>query len=88
MRYEWDADKRAETLARRGIDFAFMDYFEWATALTRRSDRYGEIRWSSYGLIQDRLFKVIWTERGESIRIISLRKANSREIRNYGEQSP
>ena len=88
MRYEWDADKRAETLARRGIDFASMDYFEWATALTRRSDRYGEIRWSSYGLIQERLLKVIWTEREESIRIISLRKANVREVRSYDQQSP
>ena len=88
MHYEWDEEKRAETLEARGIDFALMEYFEWATASTQRSDRYGEIRWSSYGLIQDRLFKVIWTQRGESTRIISLRKANVREVRSYDEQSP
>ena len=88
MRYEWDEEKRAETLASPGIDFALVEYFEWAAASTRRSDRNGEIRWSSYGLIQDRLFKVIWTEPGESIRIISLRKANVREVRSYDQQSP
>ena len=88
MRYEWDEEKSAETLEARGIDFALVEYFEWATALTQRSDRYGEIRWSSYGLIQERLLKVIWTEREESIRIISLRKANVREVRSYDQQSP
>ena len=87
MPYEWDEEKRAETLREREVDFASIDCFDWDTALTRRSDRGGEIRWSSYGMIGDELFHAVWTQRGEATRIISLRKANNRERRNYGEQS-
>ena len=87
MPYEWDEEKREETLRDRGIDFTLMDYFDWATALTQRSDRQGESRWSSYGMIGDRLYHLAWTQRGESIRIISLRKANGREIDTYDNQT-
>ena len=83
--YEWDENKRSETLRERGIDFASMDYFDWETAIHQRSDRGGEERWSSFGLIGTRLHHVVWTERGERIRIISLRKANARETRKYVE---
>ena len=87
MLYEWDEEKREETLRERGVDFAMMDHFEWDTALTRRSDRYDEVRWSSYGLIGERLYHVAWTQRGESIRIISFRRANGREIDTYDNQT-
>ena len=42
--YEWDENKRAETLRERGIDFASMDYFDWERAIHQRSDRGGEER--------------------------------------------
>ena len=87
MRYEWDEEKRLETLEERGIDFALVEQFEWDTASTQRSDRLGEIRWSSYGLIGDRLYHLAWTLRGESTRIISLRKANAGETDNYDNQT-
>ena len=83
--YEWDENKRAETLCERGIDFASMDYFDWETAIHQRSDRGGEERWSSFGLIGARLHHVVWIEREDRIRIISLRKANARETRKYVE---
>ena len=83
--YEWDESKREETLRKREIDFASMEYFDWETAIHQKSDRDGEERWSSFGLIGSRLHHVIWTERGERIRIISLRKANARETVNYVE---
>ena len=83
MPYEWDESKRLRTLELRDIDFASMDYFQWNTALNRRSERGSEERWSSIGLIADRLHHVVWTPRNNNIRIISLRKANAREIRLY-----
>ncbi len=83
--YEWDESKRAETLRKREIDFASMEYFDWETAIHQRSNRGGEERWSSFGLIGARLHHVIWTERGDRIRIISLRKANARETVKYVE---
>ena len=85
LRYQWDESKREETLRKREIDFASMAYFDWETAIHQRSDRDGEERWSSFGLIGARLHNVIWTERGERIRIISLRKANARETAKYVE---
>lgn len=86
LRYEWDEAKRAETLLEREVDFASMDYFDWETAVHQRSDRAGEIHWATVGLIGNRLYHVVWTERGENIRIISLRKANSREAAAYVAQ--
>ena len=87
MPYEWDDEKREDTLRTRGVDFESMEYFDWDTALTYRSDRHGEVRWSSYGLIGDRLYHVAWTLRGDSTRIISLRKANAGETDNYDNQT-
>ena len=83
--YEWDETKRAETLLSRGVDFADMKYFVWETSISERSDRGGEIRWSTYGMIGNYLHNVVWTRRGPKTRIISLRKANSREKARYVE---
>ena len=87
MPYEWDESKRIETLEIRGVDFAEIYDFDWDTALTRRSDRNDEMRQVSLGMIENRLYHVVWIWRGENRRIISLRKANMREERiYYGEQ--
>ncbi|WP_430540790.1 BrnT family toxin [Planktotalea arctica] len=54
----------------------------WTTALTREDNRveYGERRFISIGLIGDRHFVVVWTQRDDALRLISLRKANKREV--------
>ena len=46
---------------------------------------YGEVRISGLGYIGDRLFYVVFAARGEERRIISLRKANQREVKRYAE---
>ncbi|MFC3380260.1 BrnT family toxin [Rugamonas sp. CCM 8940] len=46
---------------------------------------YGEERKCAIGYIDDRLFYVVYVDRAESRRIISLRKANSREVHRYAE---
>ncbi len=86
MELEWDEAKRRETLAERGIDFAAMADFDWDTATVERSDQQGEARWAATGYIEDRLYRVVYTERGNRRRIISLRKANTRERRDYEHQ--
>ena len=72
-------------MEKHNVDFASMDFFEWATALIERSDRFQEVRYVATGYIGQRLHRVVYTLRGESIRIISLRKANLREMRRYAE---
>jgi uncharacterized DUF497 family protein len=62
--------------------------WDWDTALTavdRRQD-YGEQRHVSIGFIGDRLHVLVWTERKACSRVISLRKANAREIKRYADQ--
>jgi hypothetical protein len=48
---------------------------------------YGETRLLAYGPIEDRLFCAAFTVRGENIRIISLRKANSGEIKRSNDMN-
>ena len=82
--FEWDPAKRLSNLAKHaGIDFDSVRDFEWSSAQTVRSDRDGEVRYSSIGYIGPRLHVVIYTDRDGARRIISLRKANKREESNY-----
>jgi hypothetical protein len=85
MRYEWDESKRAANLAKHGIDFADAERFDWSTAMEVEDNRleYGEKRWITLGRIGCRLHVLIYTERIGNIRLISLRKANSREREFY-----
>ena len=88
MKFEWDDEKSEANRKnpKRGFGFdevtpVFLDPFRF----TFLDDRfaYGEERWSTFGEIEGRLFNVIYTMRGDSIRIISARKANKRERKQY-----
>ncbi len=46
---------------------------------------YGEVREIAVGFIQDRLFVCVYADRDTTRRVISLRKANKREVKRYGE---
>lgn len=85
MRYEWDEAKRIKTLLARGVDFADAEKFQWQTAKIIDDERheYAESRFVATGLIEGRLHVMAFTIRASVIRIISLRKANKREAKNY-----
>jgi uncharacterized DUF497 family protein len=85
MRIEFDAEKRDMTLKERSLDFARApEIFAGANATARdeRND-YGEDRFVTVGTLDARTVIVVWTPRGEARRIISMRKANEREISRY-----
>ena len=84
--YEWDEDKRQETLTQRGLDFALVTRIDWGTATYRRQERGGETRYASLAMLDDRLHHLVWTRRNLYTRTISLRKANDREIARYERQ--
>ncbi|AHE37193.1 Protein of uncharacterised function (DUF497) [Burkholderia pseudomallei] len=48
---------------------------------------YSEVREVGFGVIGDRLYCVVFTQRGDSMHIISMRKANKREVKSYVEQA-
>ncbi|HDZ73644.1 MAG TPA: BrnT family toxin [Aurantimonas coralicida] len=85
MELEWDEEKRRRTLLERGLDFADVVEFEFETATTVEDNRrpYGEARMISTGYFRGRVCVVCYTYRRDCVRIISFRKANSREIEDY-----
>ena len=56
------------------------------TNLTREDARenYAEPRFQTAGWLDGRIVMLVWTPRGEARRIISMRKANEREIKEIG----
>ncbi|WP_084445595.1 BrnT family toxin [Desulfosarcina sp. BuS5] len=44
-----------------------------------------ELRFNALGYINNRLYHMTFTLRGGAMRVISLRKANSREVRKYAK---
>lgn len=85
MLYEWDEQKRAANKARHRVDFLVVVDFDWDNALVAPDDRrdYGEERFVSIGPIDGRLHVLIFTPRDATVRVISLRKANKREVKQY-----
>ncbi|HWV02754.1 MAG TPA: BrnT family toxin [Devosia sp.] len=85
MELEWDEDKRQRTARERHLDFADVASIDPASLVTQRDTRrdYGELRFSSFAYLRGRLINFCWTPRAGRIRIISMRKANDREIRKY-----
>ncbi len=82
MKVAFDAAKRVLTLQRRGLDMADAALVFAGPHRTVEDDRkdYGEIRLITVGFLQGRMVYVAWTPRGDTRRIISMRKANDREI--------
>ena len=85
MEIEFDEDKRRWTLTERGLDFGRANEIFGGPEFTVVDDRqaYGEVRYSTFGLLDDRLVSVTWTVREHRRRIISMRKANDREQARY-----
>lgn len=81
MEISYDPHKREWTIEYRGIDFKdALEVFAGPVAdvIDDRRD-YGEQRIVTYGLLQQRLVAVVWTQRGKDRHIISMRKCNARE---------
>lgn len=88
MEITFDAAKDAANIAKHGVSLALAANIEWDWLLavpdTRRN--YGEERMVGYVPLGPRVFCVVFTDRGEERRVISLRKANEREVRRYASQ--
>ena len=91
MNVTFDPAKDAANLAKHGFSLLDAVGFEWETAVvwpdTRRD--YGEARMVALGYIGLRIMALVFVDRPSEQpterRIISLRKANSREVKRYAE---
>jgi uncharacterized DUF497 family protein len=88
MEYEWDPRKAAANQRKHGVNFGIVENFDWDTVLILLDDRrdYGEPRWLAIGMINQRLYSLAFTIRGNRIRLISLRAAGRKERTLYHEQ--
>lgn len=84
----FDADKDAANIAKHDVSLTLASGLEWDALLAKPDCRrdYGETRMIGYAPIGTRLFCVVFTDRGNVRRVISLRKANDREVKRYASQ--
>jgi hypothetical protein len=87
MTFEWDPGKADANRRKHGVDFAdAVGVFDDPYALSRPDPFPAEERVATLGRdLLDRLIVVVWTWRGEALRLISARRATPRERRQYAE---
>jgi uncharacterized protein len=87
MSYQWDPDKANINRAKHGVDFAdAVSVLEDDRAITVEDQRYDEERFITIGIDAiGQILVVVYTWRGNEIRLISARKADRLERQQYLE---
>ena len=87
MRIEFDPTKNAENLAKHGVPLSLAQQLDWDSALVWVDDRfsYGELRMVALAPESNILYYVAFVDLDAGRRIISLRKAERREVKYYVE---
>ena len=88
MQIEYDNIKNESNMRKHGgISLADAALLDWDAALewVDSRDDYGEERTVAYAPIGERLYCAVYVDRGDVRRMISLRKANAREVEKYEE---
>lgn len=89
MPIEFDPNKDQTNQAKHGVSLALAESFDMEAAQITPDTRfaYTEERMIALGPIGDRIYVLIYTMRGDVMRVISLRKANRREVLSYVEKT-
>ena len=89
MDIEFDPKKSEANAQQRGLPFSRAEEFDFETAHYQIDSRrdYGEVRIRALGLIGGRVHSLVFTETATGIRVISLRKANRREVKRYEQEN-
>ena len=87
MRVHYDPLKNQRNIEERGLSFDDAALFEFETALFHVDERfdYGETRYVALGLLGTRVHVLCFSETSDGIRVISFRKANTREAGRYAQ---
>jgi uncharacterized DUF497 family protein len=87
MEITYDAAKNERNIAERGLSFDRAADFDLAGAVVLIDDRkeYGETRYRAFGMLDGRMHAMAFVETEGGIRVISLRRANKREVKRYGK---
>ena len=87
MKIEFDPAKDAANQTKHGVSLSMADDLDWEAALVWVDKRfeYGELRMIALAPKTGTLYYVAFVDRGEGRRVISLRRANRREVKHYVE---
>lgn len=88
--FEWDDAKARSNFDKHGVAFndavqVFEDFDRHEFDVTRERDN--ERRFKAIGRLRGQLFTVVFTVRGDVCRMISARRSNTREEREYGDRA-
>ena len=86
VEFEWDPAKAQANMRKHRVPFPMAcEVFKDNGRLERPeiSHDYGEERWIAIGRVERAILFVVFTQRGERIRLISARRATQNEQRNY-----
>ena len=89
MKFEWDENKNEANIRKRGIDFNDIPEIFDGPIIINIDDRvdYNEERYIGIGVLRNIIAVVVFVEKGEDIiRIISARKANKHERKNFEKE--
>lgn len=87
MRIEFDPAKDSTNQVKHGASLSVASELDWQEALVWVDERfeYGEARMIALAPKDNTLYCVAFVDRGDVRRIISLRRANRREVKHYVE---
>jgi uncharacterized DUF497 family protein len=86
VKYVFDPVKDRTNVEKHRISLALAEVLFAGPHVSMTDDRfeYGEVRNVAFGFINARMFACVYTDRGAQRRVISLRKANEREVKQHG----
>ncbi|MDR5756490.1 BrnT family toxin [Caballeronia sp. LZ035] len=89
MDITYDPPKNEANIGKHGVSMEMASQLCWPDVMAYVDARedYKEVREVGFGIIDERLYCVVFTQRGDSMHIISMRKANKREVKDYVEQA-
>lgn len=87
MKITFDQGKDEINIAKHGVSLSLAAEFEWDTAVIWPDTRkdYGESRMACLGYVGLRIYAMVFVDRADYRRIVSLRKANRREVERYAQ---
>lgn len=85
MRFEWDEDKNTTNFQKHGLwlDDAWAVFSGPMTIRVDDRKDYRETRYAALGCLERTIVFLVYTMRGETIRLISMRVANKKERKIY-----
>jgi hypothetical protein len=87
VRCVFDPGKDELNRKKHGVSLSLAELLFAGPHATMTDDRfdYGEVRQVAFGRINGRLFACVYVDRAGDRRVVSLRKANHREVKRFGE---